>query len=247
MEILIYGVWGFGLAAIGSFIGVCYTRIPIGKQIINGPSQCDNCGKKLQAYEMIPIISYLMLGGTCHSCKKRIPRSCLILELATVVVGMVPLCLFGLTINGFAVSMAACILLEIAIIDYKTMEISDKASLLLGSIGIVLMFTRGTYLSSLIGFFAVSLPFCVLALLKLMGMGDVVLMAAAGIFLGFPNIFCAAFFGIVIGSIGAVIQKITKLKGWKSEIAFGPYLCSGIYIAMLFGEDIISQYLSMIQ
>lgn len=246
MEILIYGVWGFGLAAIGSFIGVCYTRIPIGKQIINGPSQCDNCGKKLQAYEMIPIISYLMLGGKCHSCKKRIPRSCLILELATVVVGMVPLCLFGLTINGFAVSMAACILLEIAIIDYKTMEISDKASLLLGSIGIVLMFTRGTYLSSLIGFCSKSTFLCI-STAEVDGDGRCCVDGCGRNLLGFPNIFCAAFFGIVIGSIGAVIQKITKLKGWKSEIAFGPYLCSGIYIAMLFGEDIISQYLSMIQ
>ena len=247
MEALIYGLWAAVLAAIGSFIGVCYARIPAGKQVVRGASHCDKCGRKLRAFELIPIISYLMLGGRCRSCKEKIPYSCLILELTAVVTGMIPLFLYGLTMQGFAVSIAACVLLEIAVVDYKTMEISDVANLLIGGIGIVLMCIHGTYLSSIIGLFAVSLPFLVLALLKLMGMGDVKLMAAAGIFLGFPNVLCAAFFGIVAGSFCAVIQKISNHKEWKSEIAFGPYLCMGIYIAMLFGERILSLYLSLIQ
>ena len=247
MEVLIYGLWTAALAATGSFIGVCFARIPAGEQVIRGTSHCDNCGRKLRAYELIPIISYLLLGGRCRTCKEKIPPFCLILELTTIVAGMLPLCLFGLTLQGFTVSVAACVLLEIAVVDYKTMEISDAANLLIGGIGILLMCVHGTYLSSIIGLFAVSLPFLVLALLKLMGMGDVKLMAAAGIFLGFPNVLCAAFFGIVLGSLCAIIQRITNRKEWKSEIAFGPYLCIGIYIAMLFGERILSLYLSLIQ
>ena len=69
-----------------------------------------------------------------------------------------------------------------------------------------------------------------------MGAGDVKLMAAVGILLGYKGVLLAAFFGIVIGSVAAVILKIKNLKGWKSEIAFGPYLCIGTYISMLFGE-----------
>ena len=80
-----------------------------------------------------------------------------------------------------------------------------------------------------------------------MGAGDVKLMAAVGILLGYKGVLLAAFFGIVIGSVAAVILKIKKLKGWKSEIAFGPYLCIGTYISMLFGERLLSLYLSILQ
>lgn len=58
MDIVIYSLMFFALTCIGSFIGVCFERIPEGESIIKGRSHCESCGKTLKGYELVPIISY---------------------------------------------------------------------------------------------------------------------------------------------------------------------------------------------
>ena len=247
MNLLTY-IFAFAVfACVGSFIGVCADRIPRGEQIYKGRSHCDSCGRELKAGELIPILSFVFLGGRCRKCRKRIPVSSLLIELTTGVLGTLAIILYGLTVQGIAFGIITCILIEIAIVDHKTMEISDLASLMIAVIGVTLMIYDGTYISSLIGLVCVSVPFLVLALFKTMGFGDVKLMAAVGLLLGYKGVLLAAFFGIVIGSAAAAFMKIKNTKGWKSEIAFGPYLCVGTYISMLFGERLLSLYLSLLQ
>ena len=81
--------------------------------------------------------------------------------------------LFGPTVQGIAYGIVTCVLIEVAVLDFKTMEISDLASILIALVGIVLMICNGTYISSLIGFICVSLPFLVLTLLKTMGISKI--------------------------------------------------------------------------
>lgn len=138
-------------ACVGSFIGVCADRIPRGEQIYKGRSHCDSCGRELKAWELIPILSYVLLGGRCKRCRKRIPVSNLLIELATSVLGTLAIIMYGLTVQGIAFSIITCILIEIALVDYKTMEISDLASLMIAVIGIALMIYDGSYIPSLIG------------------------------------------------------------------------------------------------
>lgn len=247
MKIMTY-IFAFILfACIGSFIGVCYDRIPKGEQIWKGRSHCDRCGKALHVLELIPIFSYLFLGGKCSKCKEKISFRSTAIELVTAVLGTLCLLLYGLTVQGIAYGIVSCILVEIAILDQKTMEISDLASLLIAVIGIAFMIYSGSYLPSLIGILCVSLPFIIFALCGAMGMGDVKLMAAVGILLGYKGVLLAAFVGIVVGCFAAIFLKFTNKKGWKSEMAFGPYLCVGTYISMLFGERLLSFYLALFQ
>lgn len=246
MNLLTY-LFAFAIfACVGSFIGVCADRIPKKEQIWKGRSHCDSCGKSLGALELIPIISYLFLRGKCRHCKAKIPFTSTAIELTTATLGTLAIFLFGPTVQGIAYSIVTCILIEIAVLDHKTMEISDLASLLIAGIGATLAVINGEYISSLIGLVCVSVPFLVLALLKTMGMGDVKLMAAVGLLLGYKGVLLAAFFGIVIGSVAAIAMKLKKTRGWKSEIPFGPYLCIGTYISMLCGEGLISWYLSLL-
>ncbi len=185
MKIMTY-IFAFILfACFGSFIAVCYDRIPKGEQIWKGRSHCDRCGKELHVFELIPIFSYLFLGGKCSKCKEKISFHSTAIELVTAVLGTLCLLLYGLTVQGIAYGIVSCILVEIVILDQKTMEISDLASLLIAVIGIALMIYSGSYLSSLIGILCVSLPFVIFALCGAMGMGDVKLMAAVGILLGY--------------------------------------------------------------
>ena len=247
MDIVIYSLMFFALTCIGSFIGVCFERIPEGESIVRGRSHCESCGKVLKSYELVPIFSYLFLKGRCSKCKKKIPIRCLVIEIFTAVLGIIPLILYGVSVQGFAYCAITCILFEIALLDFKTMEISDFANLLIAIIGIVLMIYKGSYLSSLVGAVCVSIPFLVFALCGVMGYGDVKLMAAVGILLGVKGVIFAAFTGIVIGCFAAIIMKIKQTHDWKSEIAFGPYLCLGSYLSMIIGPRCIALYLSIIQ
>lgn len=247
MDIVIYSLMFFALTCIGSFIGVCFERIPEGESIVRGRSHCESCGKTLKSYELVPIFSYLFLKGRCSECKKKIPIRCLVIEFFTAVLGIIPLIFYGVSVQGFAYCALSCILFEIALLDFKTMEISDFANLLIAIIGIVLMIYKGSYLSSLVGAVCVSIPFLVFALCGVMGYGDVKLMAAVGILLGVKGVIFAAFTGIVIGCFAAIIMKIKQTHDWKSEIAFGPYLCLGSYLSMIIGPRCIELYLSIIQ
>lgn len=234
-------------ACIGSFIGVCVGRIPKGEQIWKGRSHCDVCGKALKPFELIPIFSYLFLGGRCSKCKSRIAIINISIEIITATLGTLCLIIYGLTVQGIAYGIVTCILIEVAFVDQKIMEISDLAVLMIAAVGIVLMICNGSYLSSLIGLVCVSLPFVVFVLCRAMGLGDVKLMAAVGILLGYKSVLLAAFIGIVVGCFAAVALKIANKKGWKSEMAFGPYLCIGTYVAMLCGDRMVSLYLSLLQ
>ncbi|MBR6051424.1 MAG: prepilin peptidase [Clostridia bacterium] len=233
-------------ACVGSFIGVCFDRIPKGEKIWRGRSHCDVCGKKLSVLELVPIISFICLRGRCHGCKEKISPVSTFIELATATLGTLMIYIYGLTVQGIAFGLTTAILIEITLLDYKTMEISDLACGLIALSGLALMIWNGSYISSLIGAFCVSVPFLIMALAGGMGLGDAKLMAAVGILLGWKQTLLAAFFGIVIGCIAALILKLKKKRGWKSEIPFGPFLCVGSFLSMLVGEQILSFYLSLL-
>lgn len=233
-------------ACIGSFIGVCTERIPRGEQIFKGRSHCDNCQRLLKPWEMVPILSFLALRGKCSVCKSKIPVTGFITETAVAVLGTVCIWLYGFNFRGIVYGVVACVLTEIFLMDLKTMEISDIANLIIAVLGIIMMIKNKTYISSLTGGLCVSIPFLVMAAFGTMGYGDVKFMAAVGILLGLKKTLLAAFIGIVIGSLSAIIIRIKEKKEWKSEIPFGPYLCLGTYISMLFGDKLISFYISLI-
>jgi prepilin signal peptidase PulO-like enzyme (type II secretory pathway) len=82
---------------------------------------------------------------------------------------------------------------------------------------------------------------------KWIGFGDVKLAVLMGFLLGLPNVlvalFLAFFFGAIIGIILMALQK----KGLKSEIPFGPFLITGTFMAMLYGNQIVQWYLNLFQ
>ncbi len=97
-----------------------------------------------------------------------------------------------------------------------------------------------------IGFFAVSSIFYVLYLVTKgngIGGGDVKLMAAAGLLIGWQNSLLALMVGSVAGSV--IHLTLMKIKGKDRVLAFGPYLSLGIFVAMLYGKQLISWYLSL--
>ena len=81
MAVYIY-IFIVGLA-LGSFVNVLIYRIPEGKSIIAPPSSCKACGARLKPIDLIPVVSWLLLGGKCRYCKADISPRYILVELMT--------------------------------------------------------------------------------------------------------------------------------------------------------------------
>jgi len=138
------------------------------------------------------------------------------------------------------------ILLVIALIDAETMEIPNGLNIALAICGLlaILAGPQLPWLSRLIGVFIVSAPLLVISLIVpgAFGGGDIKLMAAAGLLLGWQATLLAAFIAIVLGGIWGVYLLISGKKGAKGHFPFGPFLCIGIATAMFFTTPLLTWY-----
>ena len=234
-------------ASIFSFLGVVIWRLPRGESVVKGRSHCPACGRTLSAAELVPCLSFLVQGGRCRGCGARIPARDFWLEVLGG--GGVCACCaaFGGETARAALSFAVLgILTVVAFMDIDTLEIYDRfpALLLVCGAAAQFVFPGPGIKSRLLGCVIVSLPMLLLALVVPGGFGggDIKLMAAAGLFLGWQNTLLAMFFGIVFGGMYGIYLLAAKKAGKKDHFAFGPCLCAGIVIAMLFGGPVLEWY-----
>ena len=138
-------------------------------------------------------------------------------------------------------------LLLLSIIDLITYEIPIQINLFIGALGIIRILTDPAHITSyLIGFFSVSTFLLIIYILtkgKCIGGGDIKLMAVSGLIVGFPNIIVAFLIGCILGSIIHTIR--CKVSNANHMLAFGPYLSVGLFLSMLYGEQILSWYLNL--
>jgi leader peptidase (prepilin peptidase)/N-methyltransferase len=75
-----------------------------------------------------------------------------------------------------------------------------------------------------------------------MGLGDVKMAALMGIMLGFPSVLVAIFVAVIAGGITAILLLVTRKKGRKQAIPFGPFLALGTMLALIWGSSIWGWY-----
>lgn len=232
---------------IGSFLNVCIYRIPKGESIVTGSSHCMHCGHRLSWYELFPLFSYLFLRARCRSCKARISPQYPLIEAFNALLTVSTFFAFGFSVKTLLLSFAFAMLLVISIIDLRTQVIPDGLVAALGVCGILAMVLLQDipFHERLIGAAAVSLPLGIIAVATAgmgedggMGWGDVKLMAAAGLLLGWKNILFAAGIGVVLAAAVALLLRLRK----GTAIPLGPFLSAGIFIGGLWGEGLISWY-----
>ncbi len=233
---------------IGSFLNVCIYRIPLGQNIAISRSHCMKCGHVLQWYELVPLFSWLIQGGKCRKCKEKISIQYPLVELGNALAWMAVLFVWGFRPVTILYCMCASVMIVISVIDERTKEINLGLNLFIGALGIarVVMDYRN-WLYYVIGMLAVSIPFLIIVIVskeRAMGLGDVYLMAAAGLLLGWKHVLLATVLGCALGSVIHIIRMKVSKKG--KELAFGPYLCLGIYLTILFGEPILRWYISFL-
>ena len=243
-------------AALFSFMNVVAWRLPRGMDPLKGRSVCPQCGHTLGVPDLVPVFSWLFLRGRCRHCGAHIPARYLLVELLGGVLALgctwrygaayaLPGGLFGMRWAAL-LALAVCgILLSISLIDAETQTIPDRLNLALAVCGAVsVLLSPADWLPHIIGALCVSVPMFLLCLVidGAFGGGDIKLMAAAGLFLGWQNTLLAMFFGIVFGGIYGIYLLAAKKAGKKDHFAFGPFLCAGIVIAMLFGGPVLEWY-----
>lgn len=237
----------FGIT-IGSFLNVCIYRIPLGESIMTAPSHCMTCGRKLKWYDMVPVFSWLVLGGKCRNCKSKISVQYPIIEGVNGILYVMICAVNGLEWSSVIYCFMASALLVLSIIDWRTYEIPFGINVFLFVLGIAMtILDRGNLVEHLIGMICVSVLLGILYLLtggRAIGGGDIKLMFACGLILGWKLILLAFFLGCIIGSVVHIIRMSVKKAG--RMLAMGPYLSAGILLAALWGNAWINWYLSLL-
>lgn len=239
--VFLYGV------VIGSFLNVLIFRIPKSEEFVKTGSHCMTCGHKLAWYDNIPLFSWLSLGGKCRYCKAPISPQYPIIEVANGILYLLIFFVKGFTPDAVVLSLLSSALLALSVIDWRTYEIPFGFQIyiaILGAANIILHYQD--WLLYVIGFFAVSVFLEILLLAskgRAIGGGDVKLMAVCGLILGWKCVILAFFVGCIIGSVCHIIRM--RISQADRVLAMGPYLSIGVLIAALFGNELITMYLSV--
>ncbi len=236
----------FGVV-IGSFLNVCILRIPKHEDIVKTRSHCMSCGHTLSWYDMFPLFSYLFLGGRCRYCKAKLSVQYPLVEALNGILYVGIVLAHGVNLDSALLCFLASALLVLSVIDFRTYEIPFGINLLILGLGIArCVLDMHNLADHLIGLVSVS---ALLALLyyaskgRAIGGGDVKLMAACGLFLGWKLVIFAFLLGCVLGAVIHVLRM--KLSGQDHVLAMGPYLSAGVFVAALWGDRLIGWYLGM--
>ena len=232
---------------VGSFLNVLIYRLPKEEEFVRTPSHCMTCGHELKWYELLPVFSWLAQGGKCRACGVKLSAQYPIVEALNGTVWLLTAILYQgdwLTVGLYCALFS--LLLVVTVIDWRTFTIPNGLNLAILILGVIRLVTDlSNWPLYLIGMFSVSLVFFALHILTGgagLGMGDVKLMAAAGLLLGWPRMILT----VLIGSVsGAIIHSVRMKRGADRKLAFGPYLAAGIWISALFGNQILTAYLSL--
>lgn len=232
---------------VGSFLNVLIYRIPKEEEFVRTPSHCMTCGHSLKWYELIPVVSWLLQGGKCRACGVRLSAQYPIVEALNGIMWLTTALMFRgdwLTVALYCGLFS--MLLVLTVIDWRTYIIPNGINLAIFLLGLVRLVTDlGNWPLYVIGMVSVSGVFLLLHILtggNGLGMGDVKLVGAAGLLLGWPKMLLA----VLVGSVsGAIIHSVRMKKGAGHKLAFGPYLAAGIWLAALVGQPLITAYLSL--
>jgi len=237
---------------IGSFLNVCIYRIPLEKTVVKGRSYCTSCNSLIPWYCNIPLLSYLFLKGRCKDCGEKISPIYPAVELLNALLYLAVWQNYGLTFPALITAILFSVLIIIAFIDLAHQIIPDGLVLLIFILGVVnaiyqIVSFGVPWYTFVIGFFAASVPLFILGLIYPDGMGggDIKLMAAAGLFMGWKLILLSLFIGSLYGGVVSIFIIARKKGSMKSAIPFGPMLSLGIITCALAGEKLLSWYLSL--
>lgn len=239
---------------IGSFLNVCIYRIPLKKSIVSPPSACPRCGQRIRWFQNIPLLSYLLLGGQCASCRVRIPLRYPAIEFLTGILFAAVLYSFGFSLATIVYWLFISALVVVTFIDLDHRIIPDVISLPGILAGFLLSFLIPwlPWLESLLGIFIgggilllIAWMYELLTKREGMGGGDIKLLAMLGAFLGWKAVLPIVFIASLAGTLVGVPALMLSKEDGKFAIPFGPFLAFAAIVYLFWGERLIGWYLAL--
>jgi len=240
---------------VGSFLNVVILRFDDLKSIVNTRSHCPSCKRELTWYELVPFFSYIALQGKCRTCKKGISIQYPIVEVGTGLLFGLILWKFGLTWVLVPYLLITCILIVVFVYDILYYLVADFLVWLAIGIWVAYLiiqfiisnFDFSLLLHSLYGGLALGGFLALLVVVsreKWMGAGDIKLGFLLGAIASWPGVLLGSFAAFSLGSILGIILILVHQKKMKDKIPFAPFLITGMFIALFFGDKIINWYLT---
>ena len=242
-EVVAAGLFG---AVIGSFLNVVAHRVPLGESLVSPPSRCPECEAPVKPYDNVPVVSWLLLRGRCRNCGTRISPRYPLVELATALVFAAVVAVRGFDDDLVLELPFVAALIALAAIDFDHKLLPNKIVYPLAAYGVIatLLVDRDDLVENLIagaGAFAFLL-LAVIAYPRGMGMGDVKLAGAMGLYLGL-SVIPALLTAFLTGSlVGVVIIAREGAAGRKKAVPFGVFLAIGGLVGVLAGPELIDFY-----
>ncbi|MCL2498919.1 MAG: prepilin peptidase [Defluviitaleaceae bacterium] len=261
MPIIVWLVYAFIFGLLfGSFANVVIYRLPRGMNIVAPPSACTACGKRLMAFDLIPIASWLTLKGRCRYCAVKVSIRYPLVELAC---GVLFMCMVFYTPSLSAVPLAflGFLMVCVIMIDTDTREIPNGlviVGMLVGMAWVVsaqfvpmLFPLTPTWYEALLGMVVGALAAPIMSIQRI-GMGvkkpalsffmtnvfDYAKLAVViGLFIGWQPMVCVFFLSMILFA-STVLAFIIKKK--KTYIPFSPFLCISALFVLWFGQSLFS-------
>jgi leader peptidase (prepilin peptidase) / N-methyltransferase len=241
--VVVAGVVG---AVIGSFLNVVIHRLPRHESLIRPRSRCPSCGTQIAEYDNVPVISWLVLRGRCRHCGERISARYPAVELITALVFAAVVLVRGFDDDLLLELPFVAALIALAGIDYDHKLLPNRIVYPLAVWGVIatLLVDQDDLVEHLIaGAGAFLFLFAaVLAYPRGMGMGDVKLAGAMGLYLG-VSVIPAMLIAFLTGSVvGVAIIAREGAAARKKAVPFGIFLAIGGVAGVLAGPELIDLY-----
>jgi leader peptidase (prepilin peptidase)/N-methyltransferase len=262
--------WYILIGIVGGFVGaVCLSMSKFIAAVEDG-SACSLCGHRETCFAYRPLgksnwlselmlITYYTICKKCGYITKSSVKNVIIYVLWNVVLVMVLFWSRGHSVTSALFAIVVSALLALSVVDWNTQYIPLEMSGIILICGLIRVFADcSNWMEYVIGLFAVSGFLLIIdrmstPILKkkyesedidhTIGDGDIKLMAATGLTLGWKLNFLALGIGCIAGSVIHLI--LMKIKKGERQFALGPYLSLGVYITMICGEQLVSWYLNM--
>jgi leader peptidase (prepilin peptidase) / N-methyltransferase len=240
--------------AIGSFLNVVIHRVPAKQSVVRPPSRCPRCEREIAPRDNIPVLSWLLLRGKCRHCGEPISARYPLVEMATAALFVAGGIRFADSWALPAYLLLFASLLAISVIDLEHYIIPNRivyptlfagagllaaAALLEGEPSRI----RDAAIGSLGAWFALLVVHFIQP--GGMGFGDVRLAAVLGMYLGWLDlelVLLGMLLGILLGAVLGVLLVVTRIRGRKDAIPFGPFLAAGAVIAIFASEGLTRWY-----
>ena len=236
----------------GSFLNVVIYRLPRNLSLVRPPSSCPQCGKRIKAYDNIPVLSYFLLGGRCRACHARIPFTYLLVELLTPISFILLYAHFGLTLYFFTSCLFTSALVALGFIDFSHQILPDEITLPFLALALIFSLFRPdlSLRQALVGAVAgsgfllfVYGGYYLLRKKEGLGMGDVTMMLMIGAYLGLQPAIFTLILASFSGALTGIFLLLFRKKDLQYALPFGTFLAPAAYVSLLWGEKIISAYL----